>query len=202
MKAKVFIPVLLIALFLSGCFVYSFYPLYTEDDLFANDLLLGQWRDSDSVVWKFDFNYKGEKIPENVDSTAYILHIQDDKAGNFSDASFIVHLIQLEGTYFLDFYLEDYFKNDERNLFDLHLLPVHSFAKLDFVDNEAQIRWFNPEWLEELIKQNRIRIHHEDNGELILLTAKPQELQKFVTKYVNSEDAFDDGVDATLKKIR
>ena len=35
---------------------------------------------------------------------------------------------------------------------------------------------------------------HEKNDDFILLTAKPDELQKFVTKYVNSEEAFKDGM--------
>ena len=34
-----------------------------------------------------------------------------------------------------------------------------------------------------------------------LLTAKPKKLQKFVVKYVNSEEAFKEGVDATLVKL-
>ncbi len=35
---------------------------------------------------------------------------------------------------------------------------------------------------------------------LILLAAKPGELQKFVTKYVNSEEAFKDGMEAVLTR--
>ena len=49
-----------------------------------------------------------------------------------------------------------------------------------------------------LIKENKIRIHHEETDDIILLTAKPKELQKFVTKYVNSVEAFDGGMEAVL----
>ncbi|MGQ8336147.1 hypothetical protein ACUNWD_06310 [Sunxiuqinia sp. A32] len=200
MKARNFLFVFGITLLLSSCIVFSFYPLYTEDDLFANDLLLGEWVDDDSSIWKFDFNYKGKEIPENIDSTAYILRIKEKDDTDFGNSSFIVHLIQLDETYFLDFYLDEYFESDDLTLFDFHVMPVHSFAKLEFINGEAQIHWFDPEWLEDLIKENRIRIHHENNGEQILLTAKPQELQKFATKYVHSEEALD-GIDAILKKV-
>jgi hypothetical protein len=61
MKPKIIISVVAMLLFLSGCVVFSFYPLYTEKDLFANDLLVGEWLDGDSAVWKFDFNYKGDR---------------------------------------------------------------------------------------------------------------------------------------------
>jgi hypothetical protein len=57
---------------------------------------------------------------------------------------------------------------------------VHTFAKLKVEENKLEIQWFDQEWLEDLLKKNRIRIHHENNGDIILLTAKPAELQKFV----------------------
>jgi hypothetical protein len=199
MKSKNLYLIALLFVFLSGCMVFSFYPLYTDDDLYANDFLLGEWIDSDSSVWQFEFNYKGEHKPENLDSTAYILRIKEDD--KLSKKSFLVHLIKLDDHYFLDFYLDDYFDKDP-DLFDWHALPVHSFAKLELENGEAKINWFDPEWLEDLIEQNRIRIHHENNGENILLTAKPKELQKFVVKYVNSEEAFKDGVDVELHRIK
>ena len=202
MKSKSLLFIVLIFVFLSGCMVYSFYPLYTEDDLFPNDLLVGEWTNSDSAVWKFDFNYNGKRLPENRDSTSFILKIKDKDQSDFDQASFLIHLIKLDGTYFLDFYLEDYLEDDNLTIFDLHVLPVHSFAKLELDGDQAKLSWFSPDWLEELIKQNRIRIHHENNGEYILLTAKPRELQKFVIKYVNSEEAFKDGIDEELHRVK
>ncbi len=78
MKSKNLYLIALLFVFLSGCIVFSFYPLYTDDDLYANDLLLGEWLDSDSSVWQFEFNYKGEHKAENLDSTAYILRVKED----------------------------------------------------------------------------------------------------------------------------
>ncbi len=188
-----------LALF-SGCVVFSFYPLYTEKDLFANDLLTGEWIDKDSAIWKFEHRYKGKKIPANIDSAAYILTLKEKEQDNFSKAALVVHVVKLGGHYFLDFYLEEYFDNDKLSLFDFHVLPVHTFAKLEFKKGTMHIHWFDQDWLKKLIKGNYIRIHHEDNGKHILLTAKPQELQKFVIKYVNSAEAFEDGLDAVLQK--
>jgi hypothetical protein len=73
MKTRKLFFIGFIALFFSGCVVYSFYPLYTEKDLFPNTLLLGEWLDEDGTEWKFEYAYKGKKVPENMDSTSYIL---------------------------------------------------------------------------------------------------------------------------------
>lgn len=200
MKLKNLIPIAVLLLFVSGCVVFSFYPLYTEKDLFANDLLTGQWIDKDSSIWRFEHDYKGKQLPENIDSTAYLLTIKE-KDEQFSKSSLQVHVVKLGNHYFLDFYLEDYFDNDNLTLFDFHVLPVHTIAKLELKKDSAYINWFNQDWLKDLIHENRIRIHHEDNGEHILLTAKPEELQKFAIKYVNSTEAFEDGLDAALRKL-
>jgi len=195
MKTRNIFFILLVALFFSGCVVYSFYPLYTEKDLFPNDLLSGNWVDNDSAEWKFEHAYIGKEIPENIDSTSYVLIVKDK---NDRESKFSVHIIKLGGHYFLDFYLEDFLDNDELNLSSFHIVPVHTFAKVLVSKNQLQINWYDQDWLEKLIKENKIRIRHEYNGDYILLTASSKELQKFVTKYVNSEEAFKDGMNAKL----
>ena len=185
--------------FISGCVVYSFYPLYTEKDLFPNTLLLGKWLDEEGTQWNFEYAYKGEKVPENVDSTSYFL-TQKYKDAAFQDSSiFSVHVIKLGANYFLDFYLED-FMNDDFLLKNFHIIPVHTFAKLTVDENKLEIHCFYQEWLEDLLEKNLIRIHHENNGDFILLTAKPAELQKFVLKYADDEQAFKDGLEAVLTR--
>ncbi len=198
MKAKNFSIILIITVFFSGCVVYSFYPLYTEKDLFANDILTGNWIDDDNTEWNFEHAYFGKKVPENIDSTSYVLHLKDDES---KESEFSVHIIKLGGYYFLDFYLEDFLGDDsDLDLASFHIVPVHTFARLTVKENELIINWFDQDWLEKLIEENKIRIHHENNDDYILLTAKPRELQKFVTKYVNSEEAFKDGMEAILMR--
>ncbi|MCG6189293.1 hypothetical protein [Maribellus maritimus] len=197
MKTRNLLIVFFIAVFLSSCVVYSFYPLYNKEDLFANDILTGKWTDDDGTLWNFEHTYLGEKVPENIDSTSYTLFLKDKDE---KESEFSVHIVKLGGHYFLDFYVEEYFDDDNLNLASFHIIPVHTFAKLTVEENKLIINWFDQNWLEDLIKENKIRIHHENNGDVILLTAKPNELQKFVTKYVNSEEAFEDGLEAVLTR--
>ena len=208
MKARNLFIVGIIALFLSGCVVYSFYPLYTEKDLFANDMLIGEWFESDDqevkfydgdTEWSFKHPYIGKKENGIIDSTSYVLNLKTVEQGEKIESEFRVHVIKLGEYYFLDFYLED-FGGDEVTLATFHIVPVHTFAKLTVEDDRLIINWFDQDWLDELIRENKIRIHHEQNDDFILLTAKPKELQKFVTKYVNSEDAFKDGLEVVLRR--
>lgn len=197
MKTKHFFTGLVLILFFTGCVVYSFYPLYTEKDLFANDLLTGKWMDKDSTIWSFEHTKTGSKENMKTDSTSYVLIVNDK---DNRESKFSVHIIKLGGHYFLDFYLEDFYDNQNLDLASFHIVPVHTFAKVVISKNQLQINWFDQNWLEKLIKENKIRIRHEYNGDYILLTASPKDLQKFVTKYVDSEEAFKDGIEAVLNR--
>jgi len=197
MKVKTISIALIFTMFLSGCVVYSFYPLYTKDDLFANNILTGEWKDEDGTEWIFKHPDIGKKGEVKLDSTSYLLKvIEKDK----SEAEFTIHIIKLGGYYFLDFYLNDFLGDEELTLSSFHSVPVHTFAKLTFEGNQLQINWFDQGWLEDLITENKIRIRHEKNDDYILLTAKPGELQKFVSKYVDKEEAFKDGMNIVLTR--
>lgn len=207
MKTRKFIPFLLLLLFLSGCVVYSFYPLYTKKDLFPNDILTGQWLESNGEntspensegIWTFEHPFINENESDERDSLSYVLTVKQNEEGKVLTSVFNVHIIELGDAYFLDFYLRDFPDDGDFSLGDFHLVPVHTFAKLSVTDNGLYINWFDPEWLEDLVRKNKIRIHHEANDDFILLTAKTNELQKFVSKYVNSEEAFDNGLQVEL----
>lgn len=208
MKTRNLLIVALFTLFLSSCVVYSFYPLYTEKDLFPNDILTGVWfEDDDHEVkftdgddeWIFKHPFVGPKEKGVIDSTSYVLTLKSHENNKEIESEFNVHVIELGGHLFLDFYLEEY-GGDEVTLATFHIVPVHTFAKLTVEEDRLIINWYDQDWLEDLIKENKIRIHHENNDDYILLTAKPKELQKFVTKYVNSEEAFEDGLEVVLHR--
>lgn len=199
MKWKNSFALLLVIFCLSGCVVFSFYPIYTEKDLFPNDYLLGNFLSEDSIGWSFTHQTKKVKEMDVTDSTGYWLKVDEEKDSSFI-STFKVHLIRVDGVLLADFLLDDYTKKKDLRLFDLHIIPVHTFAKVILKGDSLTFKWFNGDWLEKLIKENKVRIRHENNGEFILLTAKSYELQKFVRKYLNSEDAFKDGLEVKLSK--
>jgi hypothetical protein len=202
MRLKNIFTLLLVVICLSGCVVFSFYPIYTQKDLFPNDYLLGNYFSDDSIGWCFTHQTKKVNDKDVADSTGYWLKVDEEKDSSFI-TTFKVHLIRINGILLADFILEDYpKKGKEVRLFDLHIIPVHTFAKVIIKDGKLTFKWFDGDWLKKLIRDNKLRIRHEDNGEFILLTAKSYELQKFVTKYLNSEDAFKDGLEVKLTKLK
>lgn len=167
--------------FLAGC-IPSIHPLYHQEDIVFKTELLGSWQQGDTK-WVFEQN--GEN--------GYLMKFyeQDELVNeNQTYSDFEVTLLKLGEFFYLDIYPG---KNEQivfSSLLMSTLLPVHTFAKIDFVEEGIEIRFLNIGWLEELLKENPGRIAHEKTPNYIVLTASTIELQEFIISYSNDEDAF------------
>jgi hypothetical protein len=177
-----------LAMLLQGCIVKSLHPFYAKTDLIYKKDLINTWQDQDGNKWRIS---RVDEQPQAYEMT----FTAENKT-----ATFLAHLFELGGNTFLDFrpLASDGSAND---LFEMHLLPSHSVAKVTRLSNEAvEIKWFNEEWLHKLFSQNRIKISHEvimeensgkDEDKTYVLTASTEELRKFLIKYGNDESAFE-----------
>ena len=76
------------------------------------------------------------------------------------------------------------------SLVDSHKIDTHSLVKLDILnDNSVSLTWFSSVKMKDLIENHKINIKHKKNDSEYLLTASPEELQKFRTKYMDSKDS-------------
>jgi hypothetical protein len=68
--------------------------------------------------------------------------------------------------------------------------------KLDLEQDAIVLTEFDNERLIDLFASNRIRLAHEmiNEDEYVVITASTDNLQKFVARYANDEDAFEDPV--------
>lgn len=195
MKKTGLIIVIGIILFISGC-IPSLHPLYFDKDRITLDEIEGNWISDEDDGWEF---VKDKNQP------SYTLRITEDTTGLFRNSDiqtmfFEANIVKLGDTYFIDLYPGD---NEEiENMADflaIHLVPAHTFLKLEIVGDQLLIYYLSPDWLQNLIESHKIRIKHEVVDEdQIILTASTKELQKFITKYSHDEEAFSDPVILTL----
>lgn len=194
MKTRNIIFIGILALAISGCFVKSLHPFYEESDVVFNKKMVGTWLDEDSATWRIN-PFVFSKGLMNGDSTdnSYLVEMFDDTT-NIS--TFNVHMFKLEDKVYLDFEPIRGDRYDE--MIDIHMIPAHTIARFDFVsEDEILIAWFNQDWLNDLFEENRVKIAHEviataeeNYTKEYILTASTDELQKFIIKYGNAEDAY------------
>lgn len=176
-----------IVLFFTSC-VPSLHPLYNDNDRIEVLELEGKWLSDSKDIWEFT------KVE---DEPTYILRFTDHKkqgeqSPETKTANFEANIVKLGGHYFMDLYPGDNKSLDNMNeMLAIHLLAAHTFAKLEIIDGQPYIYFMDPKWLEDLFTENKIRIAHEVvDDDKIILTASTKELQKFISKYANDENAF------------
>lgn len=186
----------------------SLYPLYREKDLIFDDKLLGLFSTEGNMIgdtggdtWEFDsLDWKSESKSSNEwgqfrsGKTYKLIAWEEDKK-----AEFAVHLVKLGKNYYLDFFPVKY--NIEHVMLDMQLMPAHIFGKIEFVNNNLVMNWFDGSFLTNLIDSNKIKISHKMLENSILLTANTEELQKFVRKYGDNPGAFLDQDPDTMYRI-
>jgi len=198
-RKSLFLACIVLLLTISSC-IPCLHPLYTKNDLVLNNLITGTWISDDSKdnesIWKIekydnckDCPGSGILSPKNIDGKLYLLtNIQHGDTVIFE-----LYLLKLGDHYYFDFYpLDNYTMENE--LGNMHLFPVHTFAKVDISSTAINIHQFDIDFLDKLIRQNKIKISHEKSGENIILTGGTEELQKFVLKYSEDDRAFVDPI--------
>ena len=194
MNFKLFALVIFLTFFAQSCLIPSIHSLYSEEFAIQNDALIGKWVNhedpdhGDYQEWTFE-----------KDGDKYYLTHADGNLGFFE-----IGLVKLGDDMFMDFFPTNIDRSleKERNgktesllneLLRGHLLPVHTFAKVNIRDRSIEIRMFDAEWLSDLMEERKIRIKHERiDKDMFLITASTSELQKFVRKYADLKEAYID----------
>lgn len=192
-KLKGIITSAVVCLLATGC-LPSLQPLYTAQDVINKTELEGDWitgaKGKDYSVWQIRPFKKGsptkgrKQYPHSILDKMYTLtHIERGDTIVFE-----LYIMKLGEYHYLDFYPLEYESfNSMRNM---HLFPVHTFARVTLQDDQMAIEHFDVDHLEKLIQQQKIRIGHQKSGPHIVLSAPTKELQQFVLKYANQEDTF------------
>jgi hypothetical protein len=167
----------------------SLYPLYRDRDLIIDDRLEGLYETGENEYWKIRRLYPDfEKLTGDWGhyKTGYTYKLSVREEGKLEE--FALHMLALGDDVYLDFFPVDY--NIRHGFLDMHLVPTHIFAKAEITGQALILHFFDMEWLEDLIDSKKIKISHVETQDRYLLTAKTEELQKFITKFANDSTTF------------
>jgi hypothetical protein len=191
-----------LTLFFGSCTIFSLHPLYEEADLLEDPRLTGLWQDTDDGDEYVQF--------KEIDNKKYLFRYMERQGNENSmdlldTVSFEAGLLKVGDHYFLDLY--PYYEGEEEEDYYLfrNFIPAHSFLKIEYVEDNILLYLFNYDRLKMLFEQNRIRIKHEliESGKVtdyIVITASTEDLKRFIRKYADDKEAFDDP--GEFKKIK
>lgn len=198
MNTKSIIGALSVLLATSACSVQSLHPLYSEEVLWYDEAMEGDWVDNDGRLWTLENAallkslHSGTSNGVSSRRKMYLASYADEKDTLYA---FEIHLLRLGKQRFVDIFpWEKYTEKMINGSMIVNLLPVHTFAKIELRGDSLFLSEIDGSWVKDLVKNNQIRISHEKvdlyGGEEIILTASTEELQKFIIKYQNDPKAF------------
>ena len=196
MKSKALILLTSVLLF-SSCVVKSLQPFYNSEDLSYNEKLIGTWTDQKNDIWtvtsvkeEFVKNQKEGGKPSEDDLKAFETY-KDGYIINYtkknSEALFIAMPFKVNEYLFVDFTPFEYGSNELNGLAAAHLLTTHSTAYVEMnEDGSITLKWLSEKAINNLMKENKLRIKHEKTGinEDLVLTAPSEELHNFLKKFM------------------
>lgn len=201
MKKFPFIVVTTLAFLFSGCGFLTFHPIFTPKDLIVDNRLPGKWQNEEGYN-EFEPATMAaiSEIPEKLRPyvNRFYLHTHRSDDGTV-DSRNLAFLVKIGNNYFMDLYplqTEKEKKMDE--FFSSHELKLHRIIKVEFKNGNLKLIDFKDNYVENLIKSRQVRIRHsfvsettEDEQNKMVITASTAELQAFLLKYGDRDEAFE-----------
>lgn len=177
MKPVILVPLTAAAVIFAGCIVTSVSPFYTQTDLVYEPSLQGNWiaAKGSSEVWRF----------EQSDAKAYRFTRIEPRKASVMEA----HAFLLGEQLFLDI------RSLDQNI---DVIPPHYLLKVTQLTPTLRISQLDNEWLLGMLEKNpKAARHYIVTGERsddrrVVLTGDTEELQKFVTTYIKTTEAWNE----------
>ncbi len=195
MKIKKLLPYTLVFI-IAGCLpVWSLHPLYDDKHQIFDKKLLGTFiEDTNDANYIWEFKHADEPNTYQLIFTG--IWKQDP---NVFKGWFEVHLIKLNNQFFIDLFPKESpwgnIPEDDMSKIKWYwnaffMLPVHTFAKIEFVDSNLKICLTDDDDFKKIMKEEPNSVKYELFDKMPVLTASTKELQSFVIKYANDERLF------------
>ncbi|MDF2190801.1 hypothetical protein [Paraflavitalea sp. CAU 1676] len=200
MKKLLTASILVAMIMLSGC-LSALYPLFTEKEIVFDPKLLGAWKgDSEGEIYTFQQGTPElfKELPADLrklSTKAYFLTVSDTKYDEDAQR-YYVFLARIGKHLYLDYYPAFVESQQEyATIYRKSFVRMHSFYRLNPESNRDSMSMvrFAEGYLKDLINKKQIRIRHEKriDGSYVI-TAPTEELQQYVLKYGDVNDAYTD----------
>jgi len=190
----------ILAILASSC-IPSLFPLYTREDIVYDDRIEGAWDGGfDQLgIWTvekleyhpkrsfFDPDWTEPDEHSDPGNIHYRLTVRQATEKDTVEAEFLLHLLGLGDQVYMNICPHEF--ELDHDFLSWHMIEANTFLRVKIFDDRFEVQAFDPWFLFNLIKEDRIRIDHVSFGGEILITAPTRDLQQFVLKYSDEDGA-------------
>ncbi|HOP06756.1 MAG TPA: hypothetical protein PLF13_05625 [candidate division Zixibacteria bacterium] len=180
MRLKEAVTLTVLALLaVTGCIPLSINPLYQDGEVISIEGIEGLWVIEGTSDW----------IRFQVDTLdpGYILTMSEDDE---STSVFEARPVRVGDMLMIDLFPAEPTEETLGEFYQGHLVPVHSFYRIDEVGTRLGISTLEYDWLTSILTDHPDEIAHIWAEEVPILTASTKEIQAFLLKYAVDHDAW------------
>jgi|SRR5713101_706734 len=198
-KKLVALTAMALAVLLTGCGPATFlFPLYTESDKTFDETLVGKWKqvpkpgdkELDPAHWIFKRN------KDDGESYDFSLGSSDPKKGALLSRA---RLVRLKDALFINFETPDL---EKRGVMQAPAPSINAnfIGRIRIEQDKVRIDMLEDTWVEKQVKAGTLPLSYIAAPQGILLTARTEELRKFVVEHAEDKNIFSDSYELTREK--
>ncbi len=173
-----------------GCFSIqpAVHPWLTPQDAVALPAIEGTWVEEgdDPMTLKIARLADGADSEDGADGPTYELTVlKNDRPVK---GSLDLTLGRLDGTLYWD--LTPLCLEETADLWDAHMLGLHSLARLTVEGDRLEVAFLDPSWVGESLTDGRLSADHLLLDDAPLLTGATADLQRLVIEHADEDGAF------------
>ena len=199
MKNKaVLVTLLLGILAATGCGpVNSLYALYTKEDKFLDENLVGEWQQTPETATESEKNARWVFLRDG-ESNVYKTWVGTiGKRGGFFAKGRLVHLGK---AVFVDFEPDTDSSGDNENALPFPVIESHMIGRIWIEKDKARIHFLSEDWVKKQLKEGKLTLAHAGPAETPILNATTAELRKFAQEHAEDEEAFSENYELARMK--
>jgi len=189
--------ILFLTSLLSGCFIQSFQPFYTDDLALDIPAVSGKW-----LLVK-----KGNKDVSKDYPQPWVFTDNEITTFEHNVSSILdVQYFMVADVTFVDLAPSEPDKDKGPNgWWAIHTVPVHSVCKVELQADTLTLTPLNGEWIEEMLEEKKISLSFvtvDSDDDQIVLTSSSEELVKFLKQYGSNAEAFPDNASHYFQRVK
>ncbi|HEX9699893.1 MAG TPA: hypothetical protein VGD06_10575 [Acidobacteriota bacterium] len=177
MRSSRLLAALVGALLLTGCWMQSLHPIYTDDTVVFEESLVGNWTDGEGGGLRFD----------RYGAHAYRLTFTDDTEDRPIELD--VHLTRIDDRLFLDGVLTD-IDDDIEELVGPHVVPVHWIFRLELRGEQLLLSEPRMDRVKTMFQESPELVGHTLVDGRLILTDETAALRRFLAESLAGDDAW------------
>jgi hypothetical protein len=199
MKNKALLVTLLLGILAAdGCGpVNSLFALYTSEDKFFDENLIGEWQQTPATATESEKNGRWVFLRDGDTSVYKTSLVTIGKRGGFVAKG---RLVRLGKAVFVDFEPDTGSSGDSELTLPYPVIESHMIGRIWIEKDQVRLHFLSEDWVKKQLKEGKLTLPHAGPAETPILNATTADLRKFAQEHAEDEEAFSENYELVRMK--